>query len=92
MSVETRIRYRIKKTDDGYLPQWYAGWFRWKPFKLWYADVEMGGFTMYSEWGRDPVFETEADAESFIKKAIAQGTKGEYHQKFDECLSGLIRY
>ena len=30
-------KHRVKKTDRGYLPQWKAGLFRWKPYDYWYA-------------------------------------------------------
>lgn len=86
----TVFKYRIKKTSEGYMPQWYAGWFRWKPFKLMYADTCICGTSIYSEWHRDPVFTSKHDAESFLKKAVAEGHYGVYHKGYDECLPGLI--
>lgn len=85
-------KHRVKKTDGGYLPQWKPGWFFWKPYAYWYADVVMGPMTMYSPLCRDPLFETEEDAIEFIKKAMKAGDNGKYHQEIDECMPGLIRY
>ena len=52
----------------------------------------MGPMTMYSPLCSDPLFETEETAIEFIKKAMKAGDNGKYHQEFDECMPGLIRY
>jgi hypothetical protein len=85
-------KHRVKKTDRGYIPQWKAGWFRWKPYEYWYADTVMGPMSIYSPLYRDPVFETEETAIEFLQKAMKAGDNGKYHQDFDECMPGLIRY
>ena len=84
--------HRVKKTKEGYLPQWKAGFLRWKPYEYWYADTVMGHMSIYSPLYRDPVFETEHNAIEFLQKAIKAGDNGKYHQEYDEYMPGLIRY
>lgn len=81
--------HRVKKTKNGYLPQWKAGFLCWKPYRLMVADTAFAHWRIYSEWREPPVFETESYALGFLKKVAATAHKDVYYKGYDELLPGL---
>lgn len=81
--------HRVKKTKNGYLPQWKAGFLRWKPYRLMVADIVFSHWCTYSEWREPPVFETESGAIGFLKKVAETAYKDVYYAGLDEILPGL---
>ena len=75
-------KHRVKKTRNGWLPQWRKFLF-WRPYTLWVCDNCIGGMEMYDKRQRPPYFKTDKDAVEFVKTAIDAGYEGCYHIGFD---------
>lgn len=84
-------KHRVKKTKNGWLPQWKKFIF-WHTYSMCICDIDSKGFLSFNNLSHPPYFETDKHAIEFVKKTINAKTEGcHYVDFYDTYPDGLLK-